>query len=84
MLLGATGEELHPEVANVLFAALRGWRGVPRVHRTPLTKSPFVASICEAMTQAGIPTGKYFGNSFHIGAATTAAQTCKIQLFNHW
>ena len=77
VFLGATGDELCPVAAVVSFAALRGDAAGPFFcfqDGTPLTKSRFVARICEAMAQAGIPTENYSDHSFRIGAATTAAQ----------
>ena len=55
---------------------------------TPLTRAALVAHLRTALAQAGIDSSKYSGHSFHIGAATAAAQAgysdSFIQTLGRW
>jgi len=75
VFLGVTGDELCPVVGILLFIAL--WENAASpfffLDSIPLTKSHFVAHVCEAMVRAGILTQNY-SRHFHISVAMVAAK----------
>ena len=77
VVVGRTGDCLCPVAAVCAYIAHRGSRPGPFFrfgNGTPLTKSRFVQIVRTALGELGLPQDQFAGHSFHIGAATTAAQ----------
>lgn len=75
LFLSRTQADLCPVAANLSYLAVRGARSGPLFYFEDgcwLTRSRFVAQVWSALSAAGVDQSKYFGHSFHIGAATTA------------
>ena len=80
-----------PVAAVLSYMALRG-PGLGPLFRfkngKPLTRSSFVAKLRETLEVAGVDCSGYFGHSFRIGAATTAAskgiQDSLIKTMGRW
>ena len=76
IFVGATGSELCPVAETVHYVRIRGPSPGPflRFHDgSPLTKAALVKRVREALTKLGLDASCYAGQSFRIGAATTAA-----------
>ena len=91
VFMGATGDELCPVEAIVAYARRRGAGPGPFFKcedGLPLTKARFVMGVKSALSRAGVPSERYSGHSFRIGAATTAAragiQDSAIQAMGRW
>ena len=77
MFLGATSNALCLVSAILAYVARRGDNPGAFFRfqsGSPLTKTRFVAPVWFALLEVGIPYQNYLGHSFHIGAATAAAQ----------
>ena len=77
LYIGATNTELCPEAAVIDYMLARGSKEGPLFlwqNGCFLTRERFVQDVREALMAAGLVAANYAGHSFHIGAATTAAQ----------
>ena len=90
-MIGRTDDELCPVTALLTYLSHRGTSPGPlfRWHNnTPLSKTKFVNHVRLALLRANLPASKYAGQSFRIGAATTAASSgiedSTIQTLGHW
>ena len=91
LYLGATHVSICPVQALIDFIAVRSPEPGPIfVYQlaTPLTRIKLVCEVLETLRQAGIPPTADTGQSFRIGAATTAAkrgmQDSLIQTLGRW
>ena len=89
--LGRTYNDLCPVIAMLQYLAVRCFDNHPLFllkNGTPLSRKGLVEKIKTALAQAGIDSSHYSGNSFRIGAATTAAacsvSDATIQLLGRW
>ena len=74
--MGSTGNDLCPVNAMLAYLASRGPQSGPLFRFEDgrfLTWDRFVRQVKSALTAAGVPYKHYSGDSFQIGAASTAA-----------
>ena len=77
MFIGSTGDDLCPVAALAAYLAIRGQSQGPffqLANSLPLTKEKFTSRVRNALGAIGLNPASYAGHSFHIGAATTAAE----------
>ena len=77
VFLGRTNTDLCPVAAVLSYMIRRGTDDGPSFRYDKdraLTRERFVKDVWLALQAAGIDLEKYLGHSFHIGAASTAAQ----------
>ncbi len=91
LYLGATGKWLCPVAAVLSYLVQRREREGPLFFFTDgryLTRARFVAALRSALQGAGVDAQHYFGHSFRIRAATTAAacgvSDSTIQTLGRW
>ena len=91
VFIGSTGDSLCPVEAAMSYAARCGPSPGAFFCSTtgvPLSKARFVALVRASLSRAGVSTAGYSGHSFHIGAATTAAEAgvpdSAIQALGRW
>lgn len=90
--IGKTGGELCPVAAVLAYMAGRGARGEGAfftfANGQPLTKAKFTRHVRLALQAVGMPCECFADHSFHIGAATTAAQAgledSTIRMLGRW
>ena len=76
MYIGKTKDDLSPVTAILTYLKMRGKNPGPLLQWStgvPLTRGRFVEEVKSALVLVGVDTSKYSGQSFRIGAATTAA-----------
>ncbi len=89
--LGWTGESICPVEAVLRFMVQRKAGPGPFFRDEmgkPLTRKGFVANVKKALSAAGMASHDISGHSFHIGAATAAAQSgaseAEIKALGRW
>ena len=89
--LGRTGADICPDSAILAYIAVRPSSDGPLFifkDEKPHTRERLVSAVRQTLTQAGIPTARYSGHSFRIGAATAAAQAgiedSVIKMLGRW
>ena len=80
-----------PVKAVLMYIVTRGFRDRPlfiNLDGTPLTQQQLIGSLRNVLTNAGIDCTQYYGHSFRIGAATTAAakgiSDSTFKVFGRW
>lgn len=91
LYIGATNTELCPVAAVIEYLLARGSKEGPLFiwqDGRYLTRQSFVQAIREALSMAGMEAKNYAGHSFHIGAATSAAECglpeSTIKMLGRW
>ena len=91
LYIGARNTELCPVAAVIDYMLARGSKEGPLFlwqNGCFLTRECFVQAVREALTIAGLEAVNCAGHSFHIGAATAAAQCClpasTIKMLGQW
>ena len=89
--VGKTGNDLCPVAALTAYLAARGREPGPFFRMEdgrPLTRDLFVSQVKTVLTQVRIDATKYSGNSFRIGAVSTAAargiEDSTIRILGRW
>ncbi len=76
LFIGKNGSDLCPVTAMANYLLVRGKEQGPLflfADSRYLTRQRFVAAVRDALGKTGVECSRYYGHSFRIGAATTAA-----------